>query len=220
MIRVLVVDDDFRVAQVHARLVSQADGMEVVGTAHTAADALRLAAELQPDLILLDQYLPDRPGVDVAATVTADVFMVTADSSAGSVRAAFAAGALNYLVKPFSAEQLFGRLRAYSRYRSLLADSVAELTQNGIDRAMDTLHGADRPPAPKGQSPVTARLVTEALQRSDGPVSAADLADQLGLARATAQRYLAALADEGRARMSLRYGSTGRPEHQYTWAGR
>jgi response regulator of citrate/malate metabolism len=67
---------------------------------------------------------------------------------------------------------------------------------------------------------VTARLVTEALQRADEPVSAADLADHLGIARATAQRYLAALADEGRARMSLRYGSTGRPEHQYTWAGR
>jgi two-component system CitB family response regulator len=220
VIRVLVVDDDFRVAQVHARFVSQTAGMAVVGTAFTAADALRLDAELQPDLILLDQYLPDRPGVEVASQVAADVFMVTADSSAGSVRAAFAAGALNYLVKPFSAEQLSGRLRAYSRYRALLADPMAELTQNGIDRAMDALHEADRPPTPKGQSPVTARLVTEALQRADEPVSAADLADQLGIARATAQRYLAALADEGRARMSLRYGSTGRPEHQYTWAGR
>jgi two-component system CitB family response regulator len=217
---VLVVDDDFRVAQVHARFVSQVDGMEVVGTAWTAADALRLDAELQPDLILLDQYLPDRPGVEVASAVAADVFMVTADSSAGSVRGAIAAGALNYLVKPFGAEQLAGRLRAYARYRSLLADPAAELTQSGIDRAMDALHEADRPPAPKGQSPVTARLVTEALQRSDEPVSAADLADQLGIARATAQRYLAALSDEGRARMSLRYGSTGRPEHQYTWAGR
>jgi response regulator of citrate/malate metabolism len=220
VIRVLVVDDDFRVAQVHARFVSQTDGMEVVGTAWTAADALRLDAELQPDLILLDQYLPDRPGLEVAAAVAADVFMVTADSSAGSVRAAFAAGALNYLVKPFSAEQLSARLRAYSRYRSMLADPAADLTQNGIDRAVDALHEADRPPTPKGQSPVTARLVTEALQRADEPVSAADLADQLGIARATAQRYLAALADEGRARMSLRYGSTGRPEHQYTWAGR
>lgn len=220
MITVLIVDDDFRVAQVHARLVSQIDGMEVVGTAQTAADALRLDADLQPELILLDQYLPDRPGVEVISAVEADVFMVTADNSAQSVRAAFAAGALNYLVKPFSAEQLSARLRAYSRYRSLLADTTAELTQNAIDRAMNALHEADRPPTPKGQSPVTARLIADALQRTAGPASAADLALELGIARATAQRYLAALADEGRARMTLRYGSTGRPEHQYTWAQR
>ena len=220
MITVLIVDDDFRVAQVHARLVGQIDGMEVVGTAQTAADALRLDADLQPELILLDQYLPDRPGVEVISAVEADVFMVTADNSAQSVRAAFAAGALNYLVKPFSAEQLSARLRAYSRYRSLLADTTAELTQNAIDRAMNALHEADRPPTPKGQSPVTARLIADALQRTAGPASAADLALELGIARATAQRYLAALADEGRARMTLRYGSTGRPEHQYTWAQR
>lgn len=64
---------------------------------------------------------------------------------------------------------------------------------------------------------MTVRLVTEALQNAVEPQSAADIADQLGIARATAQRYLAALADDRRATMSLRYGSTGRPEHQYVW---
>ena len=49
MIRVLVVDDDFRVAQLHAAYVQQVEGFEMVGLAHTAADAIRLAAELKPD---------------------------------------------------------------------------------------------------------------------------------------------------------------------------
>jgi response regulator of citrate/malate metabolism len=220
LIGVLVVDDDFRVAQVHSVFVSQVPGMSVVGVAHTAADALRQSLESKPDLVLLDNYLPDRPGVELARELNADVFMVTADSSAASVRAAFAAGALNYLIKPFSAEQLTLRLRAYARYRTRLGEQAAELTQHAIDRAMASLHEADRPPAPKGQSPVTARLVADALQQASEPRSAGDLADQLGIARATAQRYLAALADDGRAVMSLRYGSTGRPEHQYFWTGR
>ena len=218
MIGVLVVEDDFRVAQVHALLVAQVIGLEVVGVAHTAADALRLATDLKPDLVLLDSYLPDRPGTELAAELSADIFMVTADSSATSVRAAFAAGALNYLIKPFGSEQLTSRLRAYVRYRSLLGDHVDELTQQAIDRAVDALHDADRPPTPKGQSPVTARLVTNALRQADEPQTAADLAERLGISRATAQRYLAALADDGRAVLSLRYGSTGRPEHQYHWA--
>ncbi len=218
MISVLVVDDDFRVAEVHAVFVGQVAGMEVVGIAHTAAATLSMAAELQPDLVLLDNYLPDGAGVELAAELATDVFMVTADSSAATVRAAFAAGALNYLIKPFNAEQLTTRLQAYTRYRAALQDGSGEMTQQGIDRAVDALHSADRPPAPKGQSPVTARLVTEALQRAHTPQSAADIADQLGIARATAQRYLAALADDGRATMSLRYGSTGRPEHEYLWS--
>jgi response regulator of citrate/malate metabolism len=217
MIGVLVVDDDFRVAEVHSWYVGQVAGLEVIGVAHTAADAARSVADLNPDLVLLDNYLPDRPGIDLAAELRVDIFMVTADSSATSVRAAFAAGAVNYLIKPFSSEQLTSRLRAYVRYRALLGDQQNELSQQAVDRAIDALHEADKPPTPKGQSPVTARLVTEALRRADQPQTAADVADQLGISRATAQRYLAALADDGRAMLSLRYGSTGRPEHQYLW---
>ncbi|HWD80377.1 MAG TPA: response regulator [Kribbella sp.] len=218
MIGVLIVDDDFRVAQVHSAYVAQVNGLQVVGVAHTAAAALDAVAELQPGLVLLDNYLPDRPGVELAADLSADVFMVTADSSVRSVRAAFAAGAVNYLIKPFGPDQLTSRLRAYVRYSTLLGGS-SELNQQGIDRAVDALHEADKPPVQKGRSPVTERLVTDALRRAGEPRTAADLADQLGISRATAQRYLAALTDDGRATLSLRYGSTGRPEHEYVWLG-
>jgi len=214
---VLVVDDDFRVANLHARFVAAVPGFTVAGTARTAGDALDLAARLQPDLVLLDNYLPDRHGVSVAAELSCDVMVVTADGSAATVRAAFAAGALNFIVKPFSADLLAARLIAYARYRQALPSGAAELGQHGVDRAIAALHQADRPPTPKGQSPVTARLVAEHLRRSDEPVTAAGIGEQLGISRATAQRYLAALAEEGRAHMTLRYGSTGRPEHRYTW---
>lgn len=218
MITVLVVDDDFRVAQVHTALVDGVDGMRSAGVARDAAETLRAVERLRPDLVLLDNYLPDVPGVDLARRLTADVFLVTADTSAESVRAALAAGALQYLIKPFAADQLRARLRAYVRYRTLLR-AGPDVTQDGVDRLFATLRGADRPPPPpKGQSAATARLVRQALQRADGPRSASDVADELGIARATAQRYLATLAGEGRAVMALRYGSTGRPEHEYRWS--
>ncbi len=214
---VLVVDDDFRVAGVHASFVAQLAEFSVVGTAHSAAQARSMILSARPDLVLLDNYLPDRPGLELLPELACDVLMLTADAAAASVRAAFAGEAIGYLIKPFAPEVLKERLRAYLKYRALLS-SGEELRQEGVDRAVSALHAADRQPAPKGQSPVTARLVGQALEGSAEPLSANDLADRLGIARATAQRYLAALVENGEATMNLRYGSTGRPEHEYLWA--
>jgi response regulator of citrate/malate metabolism len=216
VIRVLVVEDDFRVAKVHVDFTQRVGGFEVAGTARTAAEARRLVAELCPDLVLLDTYLPDESGLDLLRDIGADTIMLTAASDAATVRTAYARGALNYLVKPFTAEQLADRLAAYRHYRAVLAGDRT-LTQDEIDRLARMLHDGDRPAAPKGQSAVTVRLVSEALRTAGTPRTAAEVADELGISRATAQRYLAALARDGAAEMRLRYGATGRPEHRYRW---
>jgi response regulator of citrate/malate metabolism len=216
---VLVVDDDFRVADLHARYVAGLPGFGVVGRAHTGGEALALAEQHAPDLVLLDNYLPDVPGLAVAARLTCDIIVVSADASAATVRAAFAAGALNFVVKPFSAPVLEARLAAYARYRQALPAGAEDVGQLGVDRAMAALRSADRPATAKGQSPVTARLVADRLHTARSPVTAAEVAGDLGISRATAQRYLASLADSGQAEMTLRYGTTGRPEHRYRWVG-
>lgn len=214
---VVVVDDDFRVADLHARFVAATPEFSVLGTAHTGAHALELVAQLKPDLVLLDNYLPDRPGLSVAAALSCDVMIVTADASAVTVRGAVAAGAVNFIVKPFTADLLAARLGAYAKYRMAVSSGAGDIGQRGVDRALAALRQGDRPPTPKGQSPVTAGLVTDQLRIAGEPVTAADVAAALGISRATAQRYLASLADEGTARMTMRYGSTGRPEHRYSW---
>ncbi|WIM93000.1 response regulator [Actinoplanes oblitus] len=216
MIRVLVVEDDFRVAQVHVGFTARADGFAVAGTARTAAEAREFLAAQPVDLVLLDSYLPDEPGLDLLAELSVDTIMLTAASDTASVRLALARGALNYLVKPFTAEQLGDRLAAYRRYRGALAGN-RDLGQEEIDRVWRLLHEGDRPSVPKGQSAVTVHLVSQALRQASQPRTAAEIADELGISRATAQRYLAALARDGVAEMRLRYGSTGRPEHRYRW---
>ncbi|QUH01526.1 response regulator [Saccharopolyspora erythraea] len=215
MIRVAVVDDDFRVAQVHAEFTERVPDFKVVGVAHSAEQARELVDTRNPDLVLLDNYLPDRSGIALLGELDVDAIMLTAATDPASVRAALAAGALNYLVKPFTAEQLGSRLTAYARYRARLPVTGGAVDQDEIDRAMRLLHEGDRPAAPKGQSPLTSQLVLDALQRGESARSAAEIAEELGIARATAQRYLAALAQDGKARMTLRYGASGRPEHQY-----
>lgn len=218
MIRVLVVEDDFRVARMHVEFAARVPGFAVVATAGTAEEARAVLAGQEVDLLLLDTYLPGESGLDLLASVDVDTIMLTAASDAATVRASLARGALNYLVKPFTMEQLADRLTAYARYRRAL-EHDRTLGQDEIDRAIRLRHEGDRPALPKGRSPVTAELISDALRNAATPRSAADIAAELGVSRATAQRYLAGLAESGSARMTLRYGTTGRPEHLYQWAG-
>ncbi|WP_406690139.1 response regulator [Saccharopolyspora sp. ID03-671] len=215
MIGVVVVDDDFRVAQVHAEFTEQVPGFRVLGIAHTAAQARELIDARSPDLVLLDNYLPDADGVALLAELETDAILLTAATDPATVRAALSAGALNYLVKPFTAEQLAERLRAYARFHARLPVTGGAVDQEEIDRALRLLREGDRPATPKGRSTLTTQLVRDALRNAPHPRSAAEIADELGISRATAQRYLAALTQEGTATMTLRYGASGRPEHQY-----
>ena len=64
MIRVVVVDDDFRIAGIHAAYVDKVDGFAAIAQAHTAAEAVAAVERLRPDLLLLDLYLPDEHGLD------------------------------------------------------------------------------------------------------------------------------------------------------------
>ncbi|WP_269859210.1 response regulator [Streptomyces sp. RPT161] len=217
MIGVLVVDDDYRVARLHARYAGGVDGFEVVGTAHTAREAVELDQRLCPDLVLLDQYLPDRLGTSVLPELRADVIMLTAAADAEQIRQALGGGAVGYLIKPFDAQELTGRLRSYARFRAQLGGDRT-LDQEQVDRALRALYGTDRTArARRGRSSPTAGLIADAVRHADRPVTASELAAQLGLSRPTAQRYLADLSGDGAVRVELRYGAAGRPEHLYRW---
>jgi response regulator of citrate/malate metabolism len=218
VIGVLVVDDDFMVARIHARFVEATDGFEVVGTAHTGADALRLVGELAPDLLLLDVHLPDLGGLDVLARLRAEgrhtaVVMVTAERGADAVRTALHGGAMQYLVKPFEQADLADRLHRVAAALGVLESGDAD--QAAIDQAFGAApRRAVATQLPKGLSPETADLVLGAMRERD-EISASEAGDLLGLSRVTARRYLEHFVESGAAEVRLRYGSAGRPERRY-----
>jgi response regulator of citrate/malate metabolism len=221
-IRTLVVDDDYRVAAVHAAYVAKVDGFEVVGQAHTAAEAEQAVAELAPDLVLMDVYLPDGDGLSVVRGLIdrathPDVIVITAARDVTTVRTAMQLGAVHYLMKPFGFAALSERLQAYRRLRQRVAGLPDEADQTDVDELFGILHGrgvAGHRPA-KGHSAPTLELVREAVRGADDAVSAAEVAQGIGISRATAQRYLNYLERHGLVRLQLRYGTTGRPEHRY-----
>ncbi|MEV8096134.1 response regulator [Kitasatospora sp. NPDC085879] len=227
MIDVLVVDDDFRVAEVHAAYVAKVPGFRVTGRAHSAAEALASLERSPVDLVLLDHHLPDETGLALVRRlreggIGCDVMMVTAARDVTTVHAAMQHGALQYLVKPFTFAGLREKLTGYAELRHALAGAgTREAGQDEVDRMFSALRSAASPAAlPKGHSAPTTDLVLGAMRRAGQPLSAQEVADATGLSRSTAQRYLKQLARDGRLRLSLRYGDTGRPEHRYGLAGR
>ncbi|WP_066946883.1 response regulator [Streptomyces lushanensis] len=222
MIDVLVVDDDIRVVEINTAYVAKVAGFRVVAQAHSAAEALGLISERTVDLILLDHCLPDENGLAVVRELRrlghrTDVIMVTAARDVATVQAAMRLGALQYLIKPFNFAGLRAKLEAYAALRRTL-DCGGEAEQSEVDRMFGALSAASAPVLPKGHSPTTAALVRRTLMSADGPLSAQEIAENAGMSRQTAQRYLKLLERSGRVRLTLRYGETGRPEHRYTWA--
>ncbi|WP_055532386.1 response regulator [Streptomyces graminilatus] len=227
MIDVLVVDDDLRVAEINARYVGRVPGFRVAARAHSAAQALDVVQRGTIDLVLLDHYLPDRTGLELVHDMReqghcTDVIMITAASDVVTVQAALRVGALHYLVKPFTFAALRTRLDSYAALRRTV-DHVGDRSHTGQEQ-VDRIFGALRtPPAPappglpSGHSEPTNDLICGVLHRAGRPLSAHEVAAETGLSRSTAQRYLRHLEQAGRLRLSLKYGDTGRPEHQYAW---
>lgn len=208
---VLVVDDDFRVANMHAGIVNALPGFSVTTTATTLA-AARKADPV--DLALVDVYLPDGSGIDFVRELRCDSMVLSAATDAPTIRSAVAAGALSYLVKPFAPADLAAKLSGYARYRKIL--SGTNLGGKEVDAALDALRPRiAAPQPPSAVASPTKQLVLEALRASAQPMSSAELSAEIGVSRATAQRYLSALANSGEVRIQLRYGTTGRPEQEF-----
>ena len=222
MIKTLVVDDDFRVAGIHAARLAKVDGFECVGQAYTAAAAREAIASLAPDLLLLDVHLPDEDGLSLlrslqAAGTELDCIVITAARDLATVRSAMSSGAVYYLVKPFSFEQLKAQLEAYRAWRREL-ESSSTANQATVDSLYNMRSASVRPAAPAPRLQPTMQKVFDAVQAASGPIGAAEIADQLGVSRPTAQRYLSALERKNLVVLDLAYGGPGRPLNSYTVA--
>ena len=209
-VRVLILDDDFRVAQLHQGIVDDHPGFAVTGAVRSLAEARDSVRTSRPDLLIADVFLPDGDGIALVRETGIDAILISAADDAATVRRALRSGAVGYLVKPFERRALSSLLDRYIRYCNLLSGDRA-LRQEDVDRALAILHGAGEPVSISRSA--TEQLVLAAL--GDGEASAAEVGERVGISRATAQRHLAALAARTVVEVRLNYGSTGRPEHRY-----
>lgn len=146
--KILVAEDE---ALIRIDLVEllKSEGYQVVGEAGNGEDAVRLARELNPDLVIMDIQMPVMTGLEAAEIIAgeriAPVIMLTAFSQRELVEQASEAGAMSYVVKPFDSSDLVPAIEiALARYKELrtFEEEIADLEERLASRkAVDQAKG-------------------------------------------------------------------------------
>lgn len=222
--RVLIVEDDFRIAQIHQQLVEQHPRFSVVQSCRGGVDALDwLAAHPQAvDLVFLDVYLPDVEGLSLLWELRRhhrqlDIVMLTAAKEVDTVEEALRAGVFDFLIKPIQVERLQNTLERFLS-RRLMSAQQREFSQEQLDQALSgptSQAPIARRVLPKGVDALSLQTMVQALERAHRPLSASELAEQTGTSRSTARRYLEYLVGSGVAVVAQSYGEVGRPQRLY-----
>jgi DNA-binding NarL/FixJ family response regulator/predicted ATPase/DNA-binding winged helix-turn-helix (wHTH) protein len=189
-IRVLLVDGLELVRQGLARLLAGSDGIAVVGEAATGEGAMALAAELQPDVVLLDLLLPDADGVAVARRLLAmerspQVLILTSAGDHERVRDAIQAGVIGYLLKDVCREDLVRAIEDVAAGRPALHPDVQRYLMQRSSALTEQPELAT----------LTARErdLMRCLARG---LSNRQIANELGLTHGTVKVYISALLDK------------------------
>lgn len=223
---ILIVEDDFRIADIHRAFIEQSEGFYIAGIARNGSEAKALMAEhaVRIQLVLLDAYLPDVEGLELLWAIRrdyihVDIVMVTAAREVETISEALRGGVFDYLIKPIEAARMGQMLTRFRREREALAGRN-EMNQDELDHVFTRLQSGEpqRPTShtlPKGIDRLTLRRVIEALAADATPLTAMQIARIMGASRSTARRYLEFLVAEQGVSAELGYGDVGRPERRY-----
>jgi len=221
-LKVLIVEDDPKIAEIHRHFTEKVTGFSVCGIASTLEDAHKMSQLLEPDLVLLDLYFPEGLGTEVLWKLRArkqqtDIILITAAKELEPLQEAMHGGVFDYILKPVMFPRFQQTLERFQEHRQQL-QSDAALNQQEIDRLLHPYKSSHpgEPEYPKGIDPLTLRKVRSAFE-SPHPegLSAEEVGEFIGASRTTARRYLEFLTANGQLTAELIYGAVGRPERKY-----
>ncbi len=158
IVRILVADDHGVVRKGLRLILERLDGFEVVGEAADGREAVRLAAELAPDIVIMDVGMPQLNGIDATAQILhrgsrTGVIILSMHSDEGYIVRALSAGAKGYLLKDSAEEDLVQAVRVVAQGRpffspritqTLLDDYVRQLRQKGLQDSYELLTERER----------------------------------------------------------------------------
>jgi DNA-binding NarL/FixJ family response regulator len=189
-VRVLIADDHPLTREALARLLAQ-HGFEVAGQAGNGEDAVALAGELQPQLVLLDLSMPGVGGLEAlpllrAAAPAAEVVVLTASEDEESLLAAIRAGAAGYLLKSEPPERIVEFLRGVARGEAALSGPVAR-------RLLDQVRSGGAPAVPDAVAQALSARELEVLLLLDRHLSTEDIAARLLISEHTVRSHVKSL---------------------------
>ncbi|MEU3655367.1 response regulator transcription factor [Streptomyces sp. NPDC032161] len=211
--RVLIADDQVMVRQGFTVLLDAEPGIEVVGQAVDGADAVAKAAELAPDVVLMDIRMPGVGGIEATRRVTASssatrVLVLTTFDLDEYVYEALRAGASGFLLKDASATELAHAVRVVAAGEALLSPNITKRLIAEFSRISDTPRGPFTP-----RSGNLTERETEVLALIAQGLSNAEIAERLVVAEQTVKthvsRILAKLGVRDRTQAAIHAYETG-----------
>lgn len=191
-LRVLIADDHTLFRRGLASLLSETPGFVVVGEVSSGPEAVRLAVERQPDVVLMDVYMPGGGGLAAVRHMRevlpdVPVLMLTVSENDADLLEAIRAGARGYLLKNAEPEELYSALRQVSAGRAVLDASLTDQVFR---------HLATSPaPGPGSDTPLSAREI-EILQLVAEGRTNREIAAQLCISDNTVKTHLARIFEK------------------------
>jgi two-component system response regulator DctR len=218
-IKVLIVDDDPMVADINKRFTEAIDGFTVVGIANNGSKALDMMNKLQPDLIILDIYMPEIDGMEVLTLlrkeeIPVDIILITAANDSEMISRVMRCGVIDYIIKPFKFDRYRNTLEAYRDFNSKIMQQD-HFSQVELDKFFSAKMAKASSQLPKNMHGLTLDSIIDLLSGKYDALSAEDVAREVGISRVTARRYLDYLVMEGKLQMLLEYMPIGRPIHRF-----
>ncbi|MDP1819656.1 MAG: response regulator transcription factor [Acidimicrobiales bacterium] len=188
-IRVLLADDHRMLREGLRRSLSE-EGFDVVGEADNGEQAVRLAAELTPDVVLMDVTMPEMDGVEATRIIRGSstrtrILMLTMHADKDVLAEAIRAGASGYLVKDCSTEEVAEAVR-------MAASGDTDLSPHLAASMLDEVRRLERPD-PTEEDRVITKREEEVLQRIADGCSTSEVASQLYISQKTVKNHLASI---------------------------
>jgi len=190
-IRVFVVDDQRAVREGLAALLALLDGVEVVGVASDGEEALELAAELHPEVVLMDLRMPRCDGVEATRRLrehdpNIKVLMLTTYADDRSVIDALRAGARGYLTKDAGAKEIQRALEQLTQGQAAIDPAVQQHVLDALTASPSAPHDEPAPQLPDGLTPREAEVLTLIAQG----LSNSEIADRLVVSETTVKSHV------------------------------
>lgn len=162
--RILIADDHQIVREGVRALVERQPGWEICGEAANGRDAVALALELQPEIVIVDIGMPELNGLEAARQITralpkTEVLIFSGQETEQVVRSVFKSGAKAYLLKSDASQHLIPALEALARHRTYFSTKVSEMIFAGYLKDEDGRAGSD--PRLTGRERETLQLIAE-----------------------------------------------------------
>ncbi|ELP5685307.1 response regulator [Salmonella enterica subsp. enterica serovar Bredeney] len=221
-ITTLIVEDEPMSAEILVRTIKQFPLFNVIGVGDKLESAKKLMCLYQPQLILLDNLLPDGKGLDlIRHAISTDykgrIILITADNNMDTISEALRLGVFNYLIKPVRYQRLQHTLERFAYYRSSM-HSRAQASQTHVDALFNLQAPEQTGPAGSPLLGIDESTFYRVLQLFSAPEvvhTAGSLAHILGSSKNTARRYLEQGVKNNFLEAEISYGKVGRPERIY-----